>query len=125
MSRWLALAAGSEENIDTLPDNPTKPDTTPNIHPQVAFCRVMSGCQVGVTEKVGDGEFSGRSDNVATETSRRRENPDNDAFEERAAIAEYDGGLSRADAEQLAVECQGYDNVIAFRAAQHRRPSDE
>ena len=44
--------------------------------------------------------------------------PDTDAFEERAAIAQYDGGLSRADAEDLAAQCQGYENVMAFRAAQ-------
>jgi hypothetical protein len=51
--------------------------------------------------------------------------PDIDAFEERAAICEYDGGLYRAKAEVLAAQCQGYSNVIAFRAAQHRRASDE
>ena len=38
-------------------------------------------------------------------------------YDERAAIAEFDGGLSRADAEQLAAESQGYSNVVAFRAA--------
>ena len=48
----------------------------------------------------------------------RSENPDTDAFEERAAIAEYDGGLTRADAERLAAQGQGYDNVVAFRLAQ-------
>ena len=42
---------------------------------------------------------------------------DTDAFDERAAIAEYDGGLTRADAEDLAARCQGYDNVVAFKAA--------
>ena len=44
--------------------------------------------------------------------------PDTDAFEERAAICEFDGGLSRADAEDLAAQSQGYENVVAFRAAQ-------
>ena len=34
--------------------------------------------------------------------------PDIDAFEERAAIAEYDGGLSRAAAEDLAARQQGF-----------------
>jgi hypothetical protein len=43
--------------------------------------------------------------------------PDLDAFEERAAICEYDGGLLRADAEGIAAQCQGFSNVIAFRAA--------
>lgn len=34
--------------------------------------------------------------------------PDIEAFEERAAIAEYDGGLSRAGAEDLAARAQGF-----------------
>ena len=55
--------------------------------------------------------------NVATLVTSQN-TPDTDAFEERAAICEYDGGLTRADAEQLAAECQEYSNVVAFRAAQ-------
>jgi hypothetical protein len=39
--------------------------------------------------------------------------PDIEAFEERAAIAEYDGGLSRLAAEDLAARSQG------FRSAEH------
>lgn len=46
--------------------------------------------------------------------------PDVEILEERAAIAEYDGGLSRADGGQLAAQCQGYENVVAFRAAQRK-----
>ena len=58
------------------------------------------------------------------ETARNRTNstnrvpPDLEIFEERAAICEFDGGLSRVEAERLAAECQGFDNVVAFRAAQ-------
>jgi hypothetical protein len=33
--------------------------------------------------------------------------PDIDWFEERAAIAEHDGGLSRKEAEDLAARAQG------------------
>ena len=55
--------------------------------------------------------------NSADEISDRSENPDTDAFEERAAIAEHCGGLSRANAEDLAAQAQGYDNVVAFKAA--------
>ena len=36
--------------------------------------------------------------------------PDIEAFEERAAIAEYDGGLSRSAAEDLAARQQGFRN---------------
>jgi hypothetical protein len=39
--------------------------------------------------------------------------PDIEAFEERAAIAEYDGGLPRPAAEDLAARSQG------FRSAEH------
>jgi hypothetical protein len=34
--------------------------------------------------------------------------PDIEAFEERAAIIEYDGGLPRKQAEDLAAQAQGY-----------------
>lgn len=34
--------------------------------------------------------------------------PDIDAFEERAAIAQHDGGLSRDGAEDLAARQQGF-----------------
>ena len=40
--------------------------------------------------------------------------PDIDAFEERAAIAEYDGGLSRSRAEDLAAQAQGFANADAY-----------
>lgn len=39
--------------------------------------------------------------------------PDIEAFEERAAIVEYDGGLSRSRAEDVAARAQG------FRDADH------
>ena len=37
--------------------------------------------------------------------------PDIDWFEERAAIAEHDGGLSRKEAEDLAARAQGFDDA--------------
>ena len=40
--------------------------------------------------------------------------PDIDAFEERAAIAEYDGGLSRSRAEDLAARAQGFADADAY-----------
>ena len=36
--------------------------------------------------------------------------PDVEAFEERAAIAEYDGGLTRQGAEDLAAQAQGFQD---------------
>jgi hypothetical protein len=43
--------------------------------------------------------------------------PDLDAFAERAAIAEHDGGMTRADAEALAAAEQGYPSAAALMAA--------
>ena len=43
-----------------------------------------------------------------TETPHKPSSFDLDHFEERAAIMEYDGGLTRAVAERLAAEAQGF-----------------
>lgn len=40
--------------------------------------------------------------------------PDIEAFEERAAIAEYDGGLSRRQAEDLAARAQGFTSAVHY-----------
>ena len=40
--------------------------------------------------------------------------PDIDAFEERAAIAEYDGQLSRRAAEDLAAQAQGFADADRY-----------
>ena len=40
--------------------------------------------------------------------------PDIEAFEERAAIAEYDGGLTRLQAESLAAQEQGFASASAY-----------
>ena len=40
--------------------------------------------------------------------------PDIEAFEERAAIAEYDGGLTRLQAESLAAQEQGFASAGAY-----------
>jgi hypothetical protein len=40
--------------------------------------------------------------------------PDIEEFEERAAVAEYDGGLSRSEAENLAARAQGFRNGDAY-----------
>lgn len=40
--------------------------------------------------------------------------PDIEAFEERAAIAEYDGGLSRREAEDLAARAQGFTSAAHY-----------
>jgi len=40
--------------------------------------------------------------------------PDIEAFEERAAIAEYDGGLTRQQAESLAAQDQDFASAGAY-----------
>ena len=40
--------------------------------------------------------------------------PDIDAFEGRGAIAEYDGGLTRLQAEALAAQEQGFASAGAY-----------
>ena len=40
--------------------------------------------------------------------------PDIDEFEERAAIAEYDGGLSRSEAENVAAKTQGFPDADSY-----------
>jgi hypothetical protein len=47
--------------------------------------------------------------------------PDPDAFEERSAIIEYDGGLPRQEAETLAAQEQGYDNADSLHGESVRR----
>ena len=46
--------------------------------------------------------------------------PDPDAFEERAAIHEFDGGMTRPDAEDMAARAQGFDDAAAYRSAVDR-----
>jgi hypothetical protein len=40
--------------------------------------------------------------------------PHTDAFEECAAIAQYDGGLSRKQAEDLAAQGQGFKDAYQY-----------
>lgn len=40
--------------------------------------------------------------------------PDIDAFEERAAIMQYDGGLSRSRAEDAAAQAQGFRDAAHY-----------
>lgn len=49
---------------------------------------------------------------------------DPDAFEERAAIMEYDGGLSRFQAETLAAKAQGVKRWEAIHAVAQRVVSE-
>lgn len=100
MSRWLALAAKANEIPAPLPDTPTEPDScgvmvvSSDVSlPKVANCRVLSGCRVEVSE------FRNCLD----------------AAEERAAIIEFDCGLSRAEAEALALKHHGPGILAALK----------
>ena len=48
---------------------------------------------------------------------------DRDQFEERAAIHEFDGGLSRFEAETLAAKAQGFTRWEAMNAIRRGNPS--
>ena len=52
-----------------------------------------------------------------THRPKRHTIPDIEAFEERAAIAEYDGGLSRQAAEDLAARAQGFPSAQDYWTA--------
>lgn len=41
--------------------------------------------------------------------------PDIDAFEERAAILEFEGGLTRREAEDRAAQAQGFRDADHYR----------
>jgi hypothetical protein len=101
MSRWLALA--ETPDITSTPcDNLTEPDKTQPVHENrgfVTYCQLSHG------------------------NDCKPQRPDIDAFEERAAIAEFDGGLTRREAEHLAAQSQGFHNVVAFKASQARAKS--
>ncbi len=47
--------------------------------------------------------------------------PDSDAFEERAAIIEFDGGQPRREAETLAAQEQGFNDADSFHRELVRR----
>lgn len=54
------------------------------------------------------------SDPVAVEVRGMSQIPDIEEFEERAAIHQYEGGLSRSRAEDLAAQAQGFKNAFAY-----------
>ena len=109
MSRWLAMARTPEK--EPIPcDRSTKPDKTQPEGENLAF---VPFCHVSHKEPDKNLEGSETPADV-----RKTPSPNIDAFEERAAIHEHLGELSRADAEDLAAQSQGYLNVVTFRAAQ-------
>lgn len=93
MSRWRAIlgAPAAGETTPPIPPNPPEPPAT-----------VDSG---------GTGGIGGRIIAPAPVV------PDPDAWAERAAIREYDGGAPRAEAERAAALEQGFDDAPALFAA--------
>ena len=107
MSRWLALARTGAEKSNSLAPNHPKPPKSHQLQPERDIMGVVGGC--------GDGNSENENARVARATL-----PDVDAFEERAAIIEFDAGLSRRDAGALATKAQGYGTVAEFRAAHEK-----
>lgn len=65
------------------------------------YCSVNGPTDKSEAEKTGYRSESG-------EDAARQEEAAREAFEERAAILEFDAGLSREEAERLAREMTGY-----------------
>lgn len=95
MTRWLRAAQQASEVL-TKPTELTKPP------PDAGRTEVLS-----VLSVLSEGD----EPSLAV---------DFDAFEETAAIIEFDGGLSRSHAELLAAQAQGYSDASALLAARER-----
>lgn len=91
MTRWLRAAQGIPEPL-TKPTKPTQP-------------------ALGPGDTTGAGVLSVKS------VLSRGERPDPDEFEERAAIHEFDAGMTRAVAEDAAARAQGFEDAAAYHAA--------
>lgn len=91
MSRWLRAAQGIPEPA-TKPTKPTQPAPTPPGATERDVLSVKSVLSAGVI-------------------------PDPDIFEERAAIHEFDAGMTRAEAEDMAARAQGFEDAAAYFAA--------
>jgi hypothetical protein len=88
---WLARLKKSTGGPDTCPAKPTKP-------PFAGF----AGTPQALSQNSG-------GDAKAANDPAQLQDFDPDAFEERAGIAQFDGGLSRPDAEALAAQGMAFD----------------
>lgn len=88
---WLARLKKSTVGPDTCPAKPTKP-------PFAGF----AGTPPALSQKSG-------GDAKAANDPAHVQDFDPEAFEERAGIAQFDGGLSRPDAEALAAQGMACD----------------
>ena len=99
MSRWLAMAEAMEQG--SLPcDRSTEVDKTQPKRESGGF---VTFCQ------------------LSREDEDKLNAPRIDAFEERAAIIEFEAGHPRKQAEDMAAQAQSYDNVVEFWTAVNRR----
>lgn len=96
MGRWLTALKKHENPPETNPQNLHK-SPEPIIE---GFEGAASGDLVNFSDKA---EPFLRVLTVPVSGNCENSPPDPDAFEERLAILEYDAGLSRAEAEQLAI----------------------
>lgn len=145
MSRWLDAARQAEQQAAPPSTKPTEP-TKPAAGAVVSVSSVLSN-EVRATEPAPSSNLDAsdpkavlaargnRADGVTTIAEVATPEPcawklsqghvgedwpfapDLDAFAERAAIAEYDGSLSRSAAEWLAAQEQGFADPVALRAA--------
>lgn len=95
---WLSTSPNMPQTLGTNGDTPIAGvRNAPNMSPVVPILSPKVG-----TLKPSISAVSPLSPVVPTENSKTE--IDREAFEERAAIMEFDGGLSRAEAERRAAE---------------------
>ncbi len=112
MSKWAAIAEAAKQKSNPVPKVPKGAESLPE--------GLLAPFGVLARESKPENPVSGGADDAGPESAKPApkqphiqptvstpQTPEDwhDFYEERAAIAEYDGGLSRAEAETLAFEC--------------------
>ncbi len=106
----LSIASTPDRGLKVTPASSLTPELRDVIRASKDFLIDWLAAATEADPDRPDGQGSGKVSNmVSTETEASVEvsaqPPDREAWPERAAIAEYDGGLSRQDAEALADAC--------------------
>ena len=91
---WLSRLKKSAVAPEPEPKKPTKPGFGG-----------FGGTPAGLSQKSGGGATAANDPSQAQDFDR-------EAFEERAAIMEFDGGLSRAESERLALFTDGANILL-------------
>lgn len=91
-----------------------------SFDPQAALAETRSRTADHATVATPATEARPNRESVASVATMAAPAVDFDAWEERAAIREHDGGQSRRDAEQAVAREQGFDTVVDMMGAARR-----